>query len=70
MRDMAAKNRHRGSARIGERHHNAVLNEDTVRVIRAANAAGVSGYRIANGLGVGVRTVYDVIERRTWAHVV
>jgi hypothetical protein len=45
------------------------LTETDVRVIRQRLAAGEKGTRLAREYGLGVQTLYDIKERRTWSHV-
>lgn len=65
MRDMVRK----GRSLTGERHHQAKLDESTVRDIRKASAAGETQRSLATRYGVATGTVADVIYRRTWGHV-
>ncbi len=67
IRDRDAKGRARGG--MGERHALARLNDELVRLIRARNTSGESGYAIGRALGIPNTTVKNVLCGRTWKHV-
>lgn len=55
---------------IGSRHHNAILNEKTVKEIRETYAkGGVTQKEIAEKYGVKVGTIKDITSGRSWKHV-
>lgn len=55
----------------GERHGGAVLNEDSVRCIRAlAEGGGFSQTQIARAFNTQQSTVSQIVHRKAWAHVV
>lgn len=55
-------------ARCGEDHPKAVLDWETVELIRdLSEEHGISAYAIAEELGLKRQTVRDVVEYRTWA---
>jgi len=53
----------------GERHHNARLSEDDVRLVRALYAEGLRQVDIAEKFGIGQTTVSNVLNFVTWRHV-
>lgn len=57
------------TARRGTDLPHARLDEDKVRAIRA-NRHGWTAWQWAQNLGVHVRTIDKVRDRRSWAHVV
>lgn len=63
--DMRAKGRHA----FGERSASAKLRGEQAVAIRRAYAEGTSVQALAALYGVAARTVYDVLQGRTWAHV-
>lgn len=58
------------SPRRGEKNGKAVISSETVKQIRNLSTANLSGYKIANSLGVTPGVVYSVLSKRTWSHVV
>ncbi len=68
LRDMSSKGRRR--AGVGERHRSAKLTESDVLKIRQmftghwATAADMASHH-----GITVRSVYDIVNRKTWRHV-
>jgi excisionase family DNA binding protein len=54
---------------VGIEHHSAKLNEDAVRAIRTAVAAGESKASVARRYGVTRGTVIFIVQRKTWRHV-
>jgi hypothetical protein len=58
-----------GTARVGEKHHNARLSAEIVRSLRAEHAAGVATHELARRYGVHWVTAYDAIVGRTWRSV-
>jgi hypothetical protein len=56
------------SAPRGERHHNAKLTADDIRLIRALQGS-VSSRRVGEKFGICGRTVLDIWERITWIHM-
>jgi len=78
--DMVAKGRsttgmrnglvkHPERAARGSAHGSAKLNEDTVREIRAARAAGESLSELSHHFEISPTTIIDVAKRKTWKHV-
>ncbi len=55
--------------RSGTANHNAKLNDDTVRALRAAWRAGESIQSIARRTGLTVGTVHPMLHGKTWKHV-
>ena len=53
----------------GEKHHNAVLNDDTVRTIRERSRAGETHTAIAISLGLKRRHVSSIATYALWSHV-
>jgi hypothetical protein len=47
----------------------AKLTEAQVREIKAAAKSGVRGNRLAKQYGVHRRTVYDILDGKTWTHI-
>lgn len=64
--DMARK----GRASRGEGRYNAVLTDDLVRKIRARFEKGESQASIKSDLGLEGYTVYRIVRRKSWKHVV
>lgn len=64
--DMHRKGRSSGIVPRGTEHFRAVLNPDTVRMIRASSETNRA---IAERLGVGINTIRGVRIGRTWKHV-
>lgn len=60
----------RGRAQRGEGASYSVLTEDSVRQIRRLCSAGVSQKKAGEQFGVTQGTVYFIVHRKTWAHVV
>lgn len=56
-------------ARRGEGNNSAKLTDEVVRTIRALAANGHTHVAIAERFGVSKTTVFDVVHRRSWAHV-
>ncbi len=54
----------------GVKQHKARLNDEIVRSIRKDAGNGEEGKSIAARLGVSDQTVYDVINGKTWKHVI
>lgn len=63
---------------LGEKHHNAILTADDVRVIRAAaeerkrlreEANKLSNVNLGEKFGVHPKTIASIINRENWAHV-
>lgn len=55
---------------IGERHHFAKLNSDSVRDIRSNRFPGMSQEAIGLRLGVSQAVISCVIHFKTWRHVI
>jgi hypothetical protein len=56
---------------MGSKHHNSKLDETKVAQIRRDYLAYVRGYGyFAKMFGVKPETVRDVVQYRTWPHVV
>lgn len=64
-----ANNRRNGNMVKGERHPQAKLNEECVKVIRFLGAKGVSGARLARAYGVSQSQIYSIRKGKTWKHV-
>jgi hypothetical protein len=58
---------HHGTAAVGERHYNAVLNEQLVLEIRERCDAGESVKSVARDIGIKYATALAAKNRRTWA---
>jgi len=55
----------------GESHHAAKLTNDLVREIRTQYASGIANSpQLARQYGVRHQTIYSIIHRKTWKHVV
>jgi hypothetical protein len=65
--DMVAKGRSAKGSKVGT--SNPALNDDRVRVMRLAAAAGASQYLLARAYGISRQAVRRILERTTWAHV-
>jgi hypothetical protein len=62
--------RRHGTASIGESHPGAKLNNESVRAILAARAAGGISYeRLGRQFGVSKKTAMLVVSRQVWGHV-
>lgn len=64
MRDMAEQGKKKG-----ERHHNAILNNELVREIRKRAASGETHQSIADSLNLKRRNVSKIIDGSRWGHV-
>ena len=65
--DMVRKGRqHRP---IGDRHHNRLLSEESVRSIKTQIGAGAIGAEVARAFGVHPNTVYAIKAGKLWGHV-
>ena len=53
----------------GENSLNAKLTENQVREMRRMKAGGMSYAEVARSTNVGPRHVWDIINRRCWAHI-
>lgn len=53
----------------GRKHHKAKLNPEVVRQIRAAVAKGVSQAELCHLCDVSEATMSQVVNRKTWRHV-
>lgn len=62
--DMLSKKRH--WAKCGEEKKNSKLTEEMVREIRNSP---LNGNQLSKKFGVNRRTVYDVLDGKTWKHV-
>ena len=62
QQDMAAH----GNSNRGQKQHRSKLSESDVRQIRTLHPA-VSANQLSDRFAVSIRTIYDVLERRTWA---
>lgn len=65
----ADKFRH-GTMPLGENHHNAVLTEAQVWIIRSRIAAGETIRGVARAYGVSAATISDIKLGKTWSHLV
>jgi hypothetical protein len=69
-RDMFAKGRHGGGARIGERNQNNRLTADAVVEIRRLHAAGLSYPEISQAVPKATITnVHLIVHGKTWRHL-
>jgi hypothetical protein len=50
-------------------HPAARLQESDIPKIRALHRAGIGGRTIARRFGCGERTIYDILQGKTWIHV-
>ena len=73
MRDAAAKGRLPGNRGgwhpYGETHHNAVVNAEQVREMRALAASGVSIAELTRRYGIGWRSASRIVKGEAWKHV-
>lgn len=67
--DNEADKRRHGRIHIGEKHHNAVLNDELVRQIRFLHSRGHTQLKIAASLGLGRGVVGTVVRGEHWKHV-
>ena len=58
-----------GNTAKGESHHAAKLTEADVREIRRRHAAGESALSLAAAFGVTDVNIYDIVNRKSWKHV-
>jgi hypothetical protein len=56
-------------ARCGSKNGHALLDENTIREIRAKYGRGVCQKELAVHYGVGVDNIKAVVQRKTWRHV-
>lgn len=61
--------RDRGRTARGERNGNRRFTEADVTRMRALSAAGQALPEIGEAFGCDPRTVYSIVQRRTWGHV-
>lgn len=54
----------------GSRHWRARLDPDKVRLIRTRLTNGESPYAIAPEFGVSASSIYDIMDGKTWKHVI
>jgi len=59
----------KGRQAMGERNPKAVLTESDVVAIRAANGDGISTVKLSRMYGVHQATVWKIVRRKTWKHV-
>jgi hypothetical protein len=65
----ADKRRH-GRASIGERHHSAKLNDEAVRILRAAIPVGLwNPVDAAKVFNVTESVIRSAVSRKTWRHI-
>jgi hypothetical protein len=78
MADMRSKRRAANMGALGVRNCNHRLTPDDIRAIRSLYKpckAGASGAKetslptLAKQFGVSVQTIWNVVKRRTWAHI-
>lgn len=70
MLDAARKGhmgKHPPTPRFGEQHPRSKLKEADVRIIRASTD---TGRKLAAAFGVSNSTIYDILARKYWKHVV
>lgn len=65
----AENNARRMQKRRGELANQKLLSDDHVRAIRLLAKLRFSAYAIGGFLGVSSGTVYDILKKRTWAHI-
>jgi ribosome-binding protein aMBF1 (putative translation factor) len=65
LRDASRK----GRMRLGANNINAKLSEDTVRIIRALSASGLSQNTLSKQFGVAQVTIHKIIHRQLWKSV-
>lgn len=53
----------------GMKHHNAILDDNTVLAIREASANGVTVKKLAIQFGLKARTIYAVRDGQNWGHL-
>jgi hypothetical protein len=59
-----------GTQLLGEKHPNAKLTEESVRLIRALYAAGQESHKtLAQKYNVSTTVILNVLNRKTWKHV-
>ena len=54
----------------GVKQHLAKLTDDDVRLARNLHASGIKPKALAKKFGVGPSTIYDLLSRKTWKHVI
>lgn len=59
-----------GTLLMGERHGMSRLTETQVREIRRRSAEGERNAPLAREFGVHRTTIEDIVQRRTWAHLI
>ncbi len=69
MRDRRERGRANCHGQKGERNCRALLNDISVRAIRAASASGVTYKELAERYGVGEYVIGYAVRRETWRHV-
>lgn len=70
--DMKMRGRYRGHSQRGHPPTNTRLTPDDVRMIRAAYLGfrrGTNVRALAERYGICLAAVYDILKRKTWAHV-
>lgn len=68
--DNEADKKEHGTVPQGERHHNAVLTDELVRLIRRLHEDGYSQLAIAAATGIGRGSVGKVVRGESWRHVI
>lgn len=53
----------------GSKHPRAILNEETIKDIRASKSNGISATKLSEKFRIAVGTVHNIISRRSWRHV-
>jgi hypothetical protein len=53
----------------GVRNHFSKLNDKSICEIRALSADGISALRLAGIYKVSRRAIYDIVNRKTWKHL-
>jgi hypothetical protein len=59
----------RGRRAVGTRNARARFNPETVREIRAKHAEGAPMIALAREHGVAFNSIWQIVHRKTWAHV-
>jgi hypothetical protein len=55
--------------KLGSKNNNAIMTEEKVIELRALIVHGVSMIDLANKYGIAVRTIKDIMNRKSWKHV-
>ena len=58
-----------GRHQIGSRHHNAVLSDSDIPIIRKMAKRGVRPKAIAISIGKSIIAIRGVLEKKSWTHI-